>query len=207
MSSIFKKIGMPLGVFLLTAVVAGVYAQAPISKFKIDASGLPILSFGTLLTFLVRMIFIVAGLAALLYGLLGGLAWVTSGGGKDEIKAARDKIQAAVVGIFVIIVVLTILWTLETVVFNRSICFGISCDIKIPGLGITPLPAESCQQYCQNIAGGKYNLGYCAVDAGVCRAGNPATRTSPGDPVSVALPDKVECGIPAGTPTQCCCTP
>lgn len=110
------------------------------SEFSIDTRGLPILAIGDLLTFLLRGIFIVAGLAALIYGLWGGLAWITSGGEKDKVQAARDRIQAAIVGIFVLIIVLTIMWTLETVVFRRNICFGISCPINIPQLKITPLP-------------------------------------------------------------------
>src|SRR3989344_497849 len=114
-------------------------AQAK-STFQIDTRGLPVISFGELLTFAIRGIFIVAGLLALFYALMGGLAWITSGGKKEEVQAARDKIQAAIVGIFVLIIVLTIMYTLETAVFKRAICFGISCDVSIPRLNITPLP-------------------------------------------------------------------
>jgi len=114
-------------------------AQAK-SVFQIDTRGLPVISFGELLTFIIRGIFIVAGLLALFYALMGGIAWITSGGKKEELQAARDKIQAAIVGIFVLIVVLTIMWTLETAVFKRAICFGLSCPVSIPRLNITPLP-------------------------------------------------------------------
>jgi len=121
--------------------------------FRIDMRGIPILSIGELLTFLLRGIFILAGILALIYALWGGLSWIISGGEKDKIQAARDKIQAAIVGIFVLIVVLSIMWTLETAVFRRSICFGISCPINIPGLNITPLPGNGGASNTTNPSG------------------------------------------------------
>lgn len=195
MSDLIKKISAFLFFFLTSPAVYPVWAQTPQSQFKINTAGLPILGFGDLLTFIVRLFFIIAGLAALIYGLLGGLAWITSGGDKDSIQGARDKIQAAVVGIFVLIVVLTILWTLETVIFRRSICFGISCNVRIPGLNITPLPAESCSDLCvvTNQAKG-YNNGAC-VASGSCVA--PAVVEAP------TPPDKTQC---TGTTPECCCT-
>ncbi len=114
-------------------------AQA-IPNVQIDTRGLPVIPFGELLTFFIRGLFVIAGLAALFYGLLGGIAWITSGGGKDEVQAARDKIQAAIIGVFILILVLSIIWTLENVIFQRNICFGISCPVTIPQLKITPLP-------------------------------------------------------------------
>ena len=87
-----------------------------------------------LLSFLIRLFFVVAGLAALLYLLLGAFAWVTSGGGKEQVEKARDKIQAAVVGLILIVAVLAIMVTLEQVVFNQKICVGLTCDITIPNL-------------------------------------------------------------------------
>ena len=179
---------------LLSPQIFPVWAQGTASRFKIDPSGLPILEFGSLLTFMIRLIFIIAGLAALFYGLMGGIAWITSGGGKDEISAARDKIQAAIVGVFILIVVLTIIWTLETVVFKRSICFGISCDIKIPNLGITPIPSESCSDYCTRDAGIDYRNGMCKT------ACNTAANEAP-------APSAWECSRTPGPEDTCCCIP
>lgn len=88
----------------------------------------------TVLSFFIRFFFTVAALAALLYLLLGAFAWVTSGGEKEKISKAQDKIQAAVIGIVLIIAVLAIVVTLEQIVFKQAICFGITCGIKIPGL-------------------------------------------------------------------------
>lgn len=96
--------------------------------------GFKIPSLGDLLTFAIRAFFVIAGLAALFYLLLGALGWVTSGGDKDAVTAAREKIQAAVIGMILIVAVLAIIWTLEQVIFNRKICLGLSCPLTLPGL-------------------------------------------------------------------------
>jgi hypothetical protein len=66
--------------------------------------------------------------------LLGAFGWVTSGGDKDAIAAAREKIQAAVVGMILVVAVLAVIWTLEQVIFKRRICLGLSCSVTLPGL-------------------------------------------------------------------------
>ncbi len=87
-----------------------------------------------IITFLIRAFFVVGGLLALIYLLLGALAWITSGGDKESVKKAQEKIQAAIIGLIVIVAVLAIMVTLEQVVFNKQICVGISCPITIPAL-------------------------------------------------------------------------
>ncbi|PJC34316.1 hypothetical protein CO051_00155 [Candidatus Roizmanbacteria bacterium CG_4_9_14_0_2_um_filter_39_13] len=103
-----------------------------------DELGFKIPTLGDLLTFAIRAFFVIAGLAGLFYLLLGALAWVTSGGDKDSVKAAREKIQATVIGMILIVAVLGIVWTLEQVIFNRRICLGLSCPLTLPSL-IEPL--------------------------------------------------------------------
>lgn len=88
----------------------------------------------TILTFGIRAFFIIAGLLALLFLLLGGMAWVTSGGNKENVDKARDKITNAIIGVIIIVATLAIIATLEQVVFGGRLCFGISCEIKIPSL-------------------------------------------------------------------------
>lgn len=99
-----------------------------------SALGFEIPTLGELLTFAIRGFFVIAGLAALFYMLLGAFAWVTSGGDKDAVSAAQQKIQAAVVGVLVIVAVLAIIWTLEQVIFQEAICFGLSCAVTLPEL-------------------------------------------------------------------------
>lgn len=93
----------------------------------------------TILSFFIRFFFSIAALVALLYLLLGAFEWVTSGGEKEKVSKAQQKIQAAVIGVILIVAVLAIVVTLEQLVFRGAICFGITCGIKIPGL-IEPAP-------------------------------------------------------------------
>jgi len=130
------------GGFLINAPVASAQACTELSADTMPACqsintgdlGFQIPSLGDILTFIIRAFFVIAGLAALLYLLLGALAWITSGGDKEAITAAQQKIQAAVIGMILIVAVLAIIWTLEQVIFNRRICLGLSCPLTLPGL-------------------------------------------------------------------------
>ena len=108
--------------------VKSVYAQETVT------STLPIPSLPEIITFLVRIFFTISGLAALLYLLLGAFSWITSAGNKENVQKAQEKIQAAIIGLLLIVVVLAIGVTLEQFVFNKEICLGISCPITIPSL-------------------------------------------------------------------------
>lgn len=92
----------------------------------------------------IKMFFIVAGLAALLYLLLGAFDWITSGGEKEKIMKAQSKIQNAIVGLILMFVVLAGLVTLERVAFKCKFCFGLSCPIQIPKLG-QPSTVKGCK--------------------------------------------------------------
>lgn len=96
--------------------------------------GFQIPTFGEMLTFIVKGFFVIAGIATLIMLLWGALAWVLSGGDKEQVEAARDRITAALVGLFLILVALSTIWTLEQIVFQRTICFGLSCPVSIPTL-------------------------------------------------------------------------
>lgn len=102
--------------------------------------GFSIPSVQEVLGFMIRGFFLIAILMALFYMLTGALAWVTSGGGKEAVEKAREKISASLVGLILIVVVLAIIWTMEQTVFDGNICIGISCDPSIPSLLGTPTP-------------------------------------------------------------------
>jgi len=99
--------------------------------------GFNIPSMASVIGFLIKFLFFFAGLASLLYLLLGAFSWVTSSGDKENVKKAQDKIQAAVVGLVIIVVVLVILATLEQTVLRGAFCVGLTCEINIPSI-ITP---------------------------------------------------------------------
>lgn len=132
------------GQYIAYGLIPVVYAQGSANPDLSVSLGWSIPSLGGILTFIIRFFFVIAGLAALFYLLLGALAWVTSGGSKDNVEKAQQKIIAAVVGVVLIVVVLSIIWTLETVVFKKCICFGISCPVTIPSIIGTTTPPPGC---------------------------------------------------------------
>lgn len=87
-----------------------------------------------ILTFILRFFFILSGLVALLYLLLGALAWITSGGNKESVDKAREKIQAAIIGLILIFVVLAIVIVIENIFFLPEQGLGLSKPIVFPGL-------------------------------------------------------------------------
>ena len=109
---------------------------AATSELQVDEGTLQfsIPTFGDILTFIIRLFFVLAGIAALLYLLLGAFTWITSGGDKERVEKARDKIQAAIVGVILVVIVVAILATLESVVFSGKLCFGLTCPVSIPPL-------------------------------------------------------------------------
>jgi ABC-type Na+ efflux pump permease subunit len=120
---------------LLTLLAPSVYA-VPTPTAEVNLNFTPP-AIGTLISFMVRFLFFFAGLAALLYLLLGALAWVMSSGDKENLKKAQDKIQAAVLGLIIIVVVLVIIVVLEQIVLKGAFCVGISgCSVseQIPHL-------------------------------------------------------------------------
>jgi succinate dehydrogenase hydrophobic anchor subunit len=50
----------------------------------------------------IRLVFILAGVVVLLFLMMGGFQWITSGGDKANTEAARNKITAAIIGMAII---------------------------------------------------------------------------------------------------------
>lgn len=98
-----------------------------------EVLGIP--SFQEIITFLVRFFFFIAGLAALIFLILGALSWITSSGDKEKVEAAQKKIQAAVIGLVVLVAVVSLVAVLEQVIFGGRICLGFTCPIDIGSLG------------------------------------------------------------------------
>ncbi len=93
--------------------------------------GFQIPSFDAVLTFIIRGFFIVAGLVALLYLLMGALAWITSGGNKENVDKAREKIQAALIGVILVFIVLAIVGVVENML---NLGLGVTREIVFPKL-------------------------------------------------------------------------
>jgi hypothetical protein len=64
---------------------------------------------GQLVGFAIGVAFVVAILIALVFLVLGGIKWITSGGDKSGVEAARNQIIAAVVGLIIVFLAFFIL--------------------------------------------------------------------------------------------------
>jgi len=85
-------------------------------------------SIGKLISSGIQFILIGAGLIAFIYLLLGGIQWITSGGDKAGVDAARQKILAAVIGLIIVFAT----WALIKVIEGfLGVCI-VSCPIVIP---------------------------------------------------------------------------
>ncbi|MBI2611604.1 hypothetical protein HYW54_02540 [Candidatus Gottesmanbacteria bacterium] len=80
---------------------------------------------GALISATVAIVLIVAALAAFIYLVQGGLRWITSGGDKAGIDAARNQIQAALLGLFIVFAAWAIMLIIQTF-FGVSILGGIT---------------------------------------------------------------------------------
>lgn len=136
-------------------------------------------SFGSILGQLLTLIFVVSIVAALFYLVWGGFKWLTSGGDKTAVGAAREHIIAAIVGLVVIFLSYFILNILVMFFTGRNLS-----DIVIPTLG-TPssttcsdtnhsgsctISTQSCKPKngsytCVYLCGNAHHAGWCPADA------------------------------------------
>ncbi len=114
--------------------------QAAQYAVTVNNIGFTIPTFSGILTFMIRGFLTIGGVAALFYLMWGAFDWAISQGEKGKIEAAQKKMTSAVIGLVMIVVVLAIAWTLENMVFAQTICFGLTCPVKIPSLVGDPTP-------------------------------------------------------------------
>jgi hypothetical protein len=89
----------------------------------------PTTAIGSIVSFGVAFIIVIAFLAALLFIVLGAFQWITSGGDKQKVADARNHIIAAVIGLIVI--------ALSFVIINvviSALGLGSLTNISIPRL-------------------------------------------------------------------------
>lgn len=115
--------------FLFLGKFSGVEAASDEIKINESILGFRIPDFSQFLSFAIRLFFVIAGLIALFYMLQGAMKYVTG-----KVDDAQKQIQAAVIGVILIIATLSIIAALEQVVFKKSVCFGITCPLTIPGI-------------------------------------------------------------------------
>ena len=65
-------------------------------------AGIKITDIGKLISSLVSVVFIIAGILTFAFLVMGGIEWLTSGGDKTKTEQARNRITAALVGLAII---------------------------------------------------------------------------------------------------------
>jgi len=89
-------------------------ADAPQIILNRPSSQIRITDVGVLIGAAVGMLMILAALLAFFYLILGGIQWITSGGDKAGMEAARNKITHAIVGLIIV----GAAWAIMTLVQN-----------------------------------------------------------------------------------------
>lgn len=104
-------------------------AFAQISNPVVSITGEPETVVGNLISAILGFLLVIAGLLSLFFLLTGGIQWITSGGDKAGVEAARQKILNAVIGLIITFSV----WALMKLIFAF---LGIDFPIfTLPGLG------------------------------------------------------------------------
>jgi hypothetical protein len=65
-------------------------------------TGMKITDIGVLISRIISVTFIVAGILTFAFLVFGGIEWLTSGGDKSKTESARNRITAAVVGLAIV---------------------------------------------------------------------------------------------------------
>ena len=68
----------------------------------------------------IQLFIFIAGLAVLIYLLSGALNWITSGGDKEKLAKAQQKITNAVIGIIIVVVVLSVFCVITVEILKIS---------------------------------------------------------------------------------------
>lgn len=70
---------------------------------NIGGGGDPVIETGNFFTTVIRIVLLAAALLVLAYLLWGGIDWITSGGDKEKLTHAQQKITQALIGIVVLV--------------------------------------------------------------------------------------------------------
>lgn len=85
--------------------VSKVLAQgaAPLATVQVNQPEGFFVDFGQMISNVLNIVLIIAVILVLFYLIMGGIAWLTSGGDKGKTESARNQITAAVVGLIIIV--------------------------------------------------------------------------------------------------------
>lgn len=132
------QVGTSISFLLLNTSAA--FAQGIDAGVKTPANNAviaPNTNIGSIIGVFVSVIAVAAVLAALVFILIGAFQWITSGGDKQKVEAARNHIIAAIIGLVIVVLSFVIINVITQVLGIGSIA-----NLKIPTLkditGTTP---------------------------------------------------------------------
>lgn len=98
-----RKLSFLVSSAAFLSLTSPVFAQGGQIDINIPTpSMLKITDLGKFISAILAAILVIATLAAFIFLLLGGLSWITSGGDKAAVEGAQKRIQAAIIGLFVV---------------------------------------------------------------------------------------------------------
>jgi len=97
MKKLLLVLSQPL---LLSLTASTVYAATQLTVP--NPVNVPTVDLGKVISAVVGILLLIAAILAFLYLILGGIQWITSGGDKSGMEAARNKITAAIVGLIIV---------------------------------------------------------------------------------------------------------
>ncbi len=146
--------------FGLTSPVFAASTLCPTGSFGVicNAAGDP----AKLIASFINFIFVLSTIVALLYLIWGGFKWLTSGGDKSAVGAAREHIIASIIGLIVIFLSYLIL----NIVINFFIPGFSLSNFTIPSITNSTTSGATC-------TGSKFACGPKCCNAGqTCQASN-----------------------------------
>lgn len=106
----------------LSLVVNQAYAQVKLGNM-LNPEGFTggNLGYTELVKALVNLVFVVAAALTFFYLIFGAINWITSGGDKGKVEAARNKITAAVIGLLILAATWGVFSLLLQLFFNNDV--------------------------------------------------------------------------------------
>lgn len=101
--------------FLASKTLAQTNNDIQAAVGSVNPNSSPFTNLGKLIQSILQLIYYGAGLFFFIYLLIGGLQWITSGGDKAGVEAARNKITNAAIGLVIVVAAYAITLIVEKV--------------------------------------------------------------------------------------------
>jgi hypothetical protein len=127
---------LPVVVFAADPVITETSIDPCISNPELTTCKASNISVGGALGTVIQFLFVIAVVLALGFLVFGGIKWITSGGDKGGVEAARNMIIAAIIGLIIVFLAYVVLNLVLTFLTGEGIG-----SIQIPSLQNVPTTA------------------------------------------------------------------